>query len=65
MAKQRKKLEIDLNVTGKDAEDLAASPNPEEWLKAYLRKKYNLPANVELDLSGLHIGPAQQKSEKE
>ena len=31
-------IETDFIITGKDAEELAASPGPGAWLKAYVQK---------------------------
>ena len=36
-------IETDFTITGKDAEELAASPDLGAWLKAYIQKKCNLP----------------------
>ena len=36
----------------------------DEWMKNYLRKKWNLPDNVEMDLSGLKIEPIKKEEDK-
>ena len=33
----------------------------DEWMKNYLRKKWNLPESVDMDLSGLKIEPIKKK----
>jgi hypothetical protein len=35
----------------------------DEWMKNYLRKKWNLPDNVEMDLSGLKISYVEKKED--
>ena len=35
----------------------------DEWMKNYLRKKWNLPDNVEMDLSGLKITIIEKKED--
>jgi hypothetical protein len=35
----------------------------DEWMKNYLRKKWNLPDNVEMDLSGLHVTAAKKEEQ--
>lgn len=65
MNKKQKEIEfnlpVDFSVTGKDAEELATSLDPEVWLKEYIRKKYGLPADAEIDLSHLHIEAAEEE----
>ncbi len=56
---------VDFTLTGQEAKELAAARDPEAWMKVYLRRKYNLPADAELDLSGLKIAPAKKESEDE
>lgn len=65
MSKKQKESEfglpVDFTVTGKDAEELANSKDPEAWLKGYIRKKYGLPIDAEIDLSQLHIEAAEEE----
>ena len=44
-------IETDFIITGKDAEGLAASPDPGVWLKTYMQKKCNLPHIAKIDPS--------------
>jgi uncharacterized protein HemY len=58
MSKQWKPIKADLQIMGEDAKKLAnckTSEEAESLIKEHIRRKYNLPKDTEIDLSGIKI----------